>query len=106
MKVYKMKIVRLISTITLAIGLFVSGANLYAHGSDSGGFMEGFMVTRHFTGAWDQIDQESQGLLLEVIEQGDDSRRAVAYWYTYGEDRKTAWYLGIGDLLEDRIEWL
>jgi len=106
MKVYKMKIVRLISTITLAIGLFVSGANLYAHGSDSGGFMEGFMVTRHFTGAWDQIDQESQGLLLEVIEQGDDSRRAVAYWYTYGEDRKTAWYLGIGDLLEDRIEFV
>ncbi len=36
MKVYKMKIVRLISTLTLAIGLFVSGTNLVAHGSDSG----------------------------------------------------------------------
>ncbi|MDX2416416.1 MAG: hypothetical protein QNK19_03035, partial [Xanthomonadales bacterium] len=65
--------------------------------------MGNFMVTRHFTGAWAQVDQESQGLNLEVIEQSDDSRRSVAYWYTYGADRKTAWYLGIGDLIEDHI---
>jgi hypothetical protein len=68
--------------------------------------MDDFMVTRHFTGAWSQVEQESQGLSLEVIEQADDSRRSVAYWYTYGKDRKTAWYLGIGDLIEDRIEFV
>ena len=100
-----MKVIRLIMTTTLAIGLLGSGANLLAHGSSSGDGMGDFMVTRHFTGAWTQVDQESQGLTLEVIDQWDDSRRSVAYWYTYGADRKTAWYFGIGDLVEDRIEF-
>lgn len=101
-----MNIVRLISTITLTIGLLGSGTNLFAHGSSgSGSFMDDFMVTRHFTGTWDQVDQESQGLSLEVIEQLDGSRKAVVYWFTYGADRKTTWYLGIGVLIEDRIEF-
>jgi hypothetical protein len=65
---------------------------------------EGLIVTRHFTGLWDQVDQESQGIALQVIEQLDDSRRSVAYWYTYDADRKTAWFIGIGDLIENRIE--
>jgi hypothetical protein len=96
---------KLILTITLTIGLCLSSVNLFAHGPGSGGSEDGLMVTRHFTGAWEQVDQESQGLSLEVIEQADGSRRAVAYWYTYGTDRKTAWYLGIGDLVDDRIEF-
>ena len=101
-----MKVISLFSTFSLAIGLTVSGANLFAHESGSGsGNSEDFMVTRHFTGAWTQVDHESQGLNLEVIEQLDDSRRSVAYWYTYGADRKTAWYLGIGDLIDNRIEF-
>ena len=75
-----MKFIRLASTLALAIGLLVSGGNLLAHGSGQSGSDDGLMVTRHFTGAWDQEDQESQGLTLEVIEQGDNSRRAVAYW--------------------------
>jgi hypothetical protein len=75
----------------------------YAIAVRQGNSNDGFMVTRHFTGAWDQVDQESQGLSLEVIEQVDDSRRSVAYWYTYDADRKTAWYLGIGDLDENQI---
>jgi hypothetical protein len=63
------------------------------------------MVTRYFTGLWDQVDQESQGITLQVIEQTDGSRVAVAYWFTYGADRKTAWYLGVGTLVEDRIDF-
>ena len=100
-----MKVIKLFSSIALAIGLTVSGANLFAHesGSGSADSMGEFMVTRHFTGSWAQVDQESQGLNLEVIEQLDGSRRSVAYWYTYGADRKTAWYLGIGDLIDDHI---
>ena len=98
-----MNAMKLFSGITLAIGLTISSANLFAHGSGSGDSMGDFMVTRHFTGAWAQVDQERQGLNLEVIDQWDDSRRSVAYWYTYGADRKTAWYLGIGDLIEDQI---
>jgi len=63
------------------------------------------LTTRHFTGLWDQVDQESQGITLQVIEQSDDSRVALAYWFTYGSDRKSAWYMGIGTLIEDRMEF-
>jgi hypothetical protein len=101
-----MKVIRLIPIIALAIGLLGSGTNLFAHGPGSGNDMGSFMVTRHFTGNWAQTDQESQGLSLDVIDQIDDSRRSVVYWYTYGQDRKTAWYLGIGDLIENRIEFV
>ncbi len=102
-----MKTMMTIATIALAVGLFGSSANLFAHGmgTEPDGPADNLMVTRHFTGAWTQVDQESQGLNLEVIEQLDDSRRSVAYWYTYGADRKTAWYLGIGDLIDNRIEF-
>ena len=101
-----MKAIRLISAMIFAVGLLGSSTNLLAHGPGSGDGMDNFMVTRHFTGNWAQTDQESQGLSLEVIDQIDDSRRSVVYWYTYGQDRKTAWYLGIGDLIEDRIEFV
>ena len=94
-----------ILTVTLAIGLSAPGTTLFAHGSGSGESQDDFIVTRHFTGSWDQVDHESQGLSLDVVEQADDSRRATVYWFTYGDDRKTAWYLGIGYLVEDRIEF-
>jgi hypothetical protein len=100
-----MKISSLVLTFTLAAGLFSAVTNLFAHGPGSGEFSDDIIVTRHFTGTWDQVDQESQGLSLDVIEQDDDSRRSVMYWFTYGNDRKTAWYLGIGDLVENRIEF-
>ena len=95
-----MKALGFISILTLATGLLSFSANLFSHGQGPGSLM----VTRHFTGAWEQTGQESQGLSLEVIGQFDDSRKSVAYWYTYGADRKTAWYLGIGNLVENRIE--
>jgi len=85
------------------IGLFGPGTNLFSH--ESSDSTDGFMVTRHFTGVWDQVDQETQGLSLEVIEQLDDSRRSVVYWFTYGADRNATWYIGIGDLVDNRIEF-
>lgn len=97
---------KLKTTTFVGMALLIASTSLYSHGPGPGEFFDELMVTRHFTGAWDQVDQESQGLTLEVIEQGDNSRRAVAFWYTYGNDRKTAWYLGIGDLVEDRIEFV
>lgn len=102
-----MKTVRLISLIALAISLFGLSTNLFAHGSGTlpGNTMGDFMVTRHFTGTWDMVDHESQGLSLEVVEQFDGSRKAVVYWFAYGSDRKTAWFLGIGVLVDDRIEF-
>ena len=101
-----MKVIRCILATALSFGLLGANANLFAHGSDSGSAMDELMVTRHFTGSWEQVDEQSQGLSLEVIEQLDDSRRSVVYWYTYGADRKSAWYLGIGDLIDNRIAFL
>ena len=98
-----MKIIRYFSTVALIVSLLSTGSSVFAHGSGPDGPMDDFIVTRHFTGAWDQVNQESQGLTLEVIDQLDESRKSVAYWYTYGADRKTAWYLGIGDLAENQI---
>ena len=76
-----------------------------AHNTEPGSQHGNMIVTRNFTGIWDQVDHESQGIALQVVDQLDDSRRAVGYWYTYGADRKTAWFMGIGELVDDRIEF-
>jgi hypothetical protein len=100
-----MKVIRLISSVALAIGILGSSTIASAHGPGSGSTDDGFIVTRHFTGIWDQVDQEAQGLALQVVEQLDNSRKSAVYWYTYGADRKTAWFIGIGDLVDNRIEY-
>jgi len=63
------------------------------------------IVTRHFTGIWDQVDHEAQGIALQVVDKPEDSRRAVAYWFTYDSDREAVWYVAIGDLVDNRIEF-
>lgn len=62
------------------------------------------VVTRNFTGGWDQTDHESQGISLQVIDQASGDKVAVAYWFTYGEDDKSAWFLGVGPVTGNRIE--
>ena len=55
------------------------------------------VVTRYFSGLWDQPKQESQGIVLNIIDREEDGKKkAVAYWFTYGEDQATAWHMGIG----------
>jgi len=98
-----MKTSRLLWMLSLAMGMTLSAVDAVAQ--EPGNPADNIMVTRHFTGVWDQPNQESQGLTLEVIEQLDGSRRAVAYWFTYGADRQSAWVLGIGDLVDNRIEF-
>jgi len=54
-------------------------------------------VTRYFSGLWDQPKQETQGIVLQIIDQEENGhKRAVAYWFTYGDNLDTAWYIGIG----------
>jgi hypothetical protein len=98
-----MRFFRHITCLLLIAGLAILSTPVLAQGADDHP-ADRIMVTRHFTGIWDQVDQQSQGIALQVVEQLDDSRRAVAYWYTYGDDRKTAWYIGIGDLVANRVE--
>ena len=67
---------------------------------------EDLLVTRNFTGAWDQPEHESQGLNVTIIDQANGEKIAVAYWYTYGDDSKSAWFLGTGPVTGNRIEML
>ncbi len=62
------------------------------------------VVTRYFSGLWDQPKQESQGIILQIIDQVEDgNKKAVAYWFTYGDDTDTAWYMGIGHVEGDQV---
>ena len=62
------------------------------------------LVTRHFTGLWDQVEHESQGINLQIIDQADGSKVGVAYWFTYGDDMESAWFFGVGPVDGDRID--
>jgi len=61
------------------------------------------LITRHFSGVWDQPEQESQGIILQIGEQGDDEKVGIAYWFTYGEDLQTTWYVGVGPVNGNEI---
>jgi len=62
------------------------------------------LVTRNFSGLWDQSNHESQGLNLQVIDQATGDKVGVAYWFTYGDDMESAWFFGVGSITGDRIE--
>jgi len=61
------------------------------------------LITASFSGIWDQPEQESQGIILQIGEQGDDEKVGIAYWFTYGPDLKTSWYLGVGPVSGNEI---
>jgi hypothetical protein len=56
------------------------------------------LVTRAFSGIWDQPDQQSQGLILQIADLPDDSKNAVVYWFTYAGDLESAWYFAVGEV--------
>lgn len=62
------------------------------------------IVTRGFTGLWDQVEHENQGINLQIVEQPDGTKDGVAYWFTYGDDLTSAWFIGIGPVVGNRIE--
>lgn len=67
-------------------------------------FARDLVVTRYFSGLWDQPKQESQGIVLNVIDQEEDGhKKAVAYWFTYGDNLDTAWFVAIGRVEGDRV---
>ena len=71
--------------------------------SSSSVFASNLLITRHFSGVWDQPEQESQGLILQIGEQDGDKKVGIAYWFTYGEDLQTTWYLAVGPIDGNQI---
>jgi hypothetical protein len=61
------------------------------------------VVTRYFSGVWNQPHQANQGLMLQIAAQPDGGRVGAAYWFTYDGDLKTAWYAGVGPIEGNQI---
>jgi hypothetical protein len=81
------------------IRVFVSILTLlFALAATVPAFAADLVVTRYFSGLWDQPKQENQGIVLQIIDHDVEVKRAVAYWFTYGDDLETAWYIGIGQV--------
>ena len=66
-------------------------------------YADDLLITRHFSGAWDQPEQESQGFILHIAERPDDTKLGIVYWFTYGEDLQTSWYVARGPVNGDEI---
>jgi hypothetical protein len=62
------------------------------------------LITGSFSGIWDQPEQESQGIILQIGEQAEDEKVGIAYWFTYGPDLQTSWYLGVGPVVGNEID--
>jgi len=60
------------------------------------------LITASFTGIWDQPEQETQGLIIQIGESNEE-KVGIAYWFTYGEDLQTTWYLGVGPVTGNEI---
>ena len=62
------------------------------------------LITGSFSGVWEQPEQESQGMTIQIGEQDGDKKVGIVFWYTFGSDFLTAWYLGIGPVTGNEIE--
>jgi hypothetical protein len=66
-------------------------------------FAGNVLITRYFSGSWDQPDQESQGFIVQIAERVDGEKLGIVYWFTYGEDLQTTWYLARGPVNGNEI---
>ena len=62
------------------------------------------IVTRNFTALWDQPLHQNQGINLQIVHESTGEKVGVAYWFTYGDDMMSAWFIGIGSVVGDRVE--
>lgn len=66
-------------------------------------FADEVLVTRYFSGAWDQPEQESQGFILHIAERPGDTKLGIVHWFTYGDDMQTSWYVARGPVNGNEI---
>lgn len=53
------------------------------------------------TAHWFDTEREGEGWSLEILA----NEQAVGYWFTYDEEGHPRWLIGIGDMIDDRIEF-
>ena len=55
-----------------------------------------FELDRTFSGIWDMVDHQSQGVVLNISKGPEGEKIGSMMWFTYGDDMETAWYLAVG----------
>lgn len=63
----------------------------------------GGIVTRNFTGIWDQPLNESQGTVIQLVGNGAGGLDAVVYWFIYDDNATPYWYVGQGPVSGNTI---
>jgi len=76
--------------------LFCSAALLLAAALSGPLLAADLVVTRYFSGLWTQPKQDHQGIVLQIVDGDPEMKKAVGYWFTYGDDLESAWFIGIG----------
>jgi len=71
-----MKTVEWLSLALLLVGISFIPVDVTAHVTGSNGSPDGLIVTRHFSGIWDQVDQERRTAWIHADQSR--SRRAIA----------------------------
>lgn len=69
-------------------------------------------VDETWSGIWNQPDHESQGFIIQIAESDedvdgdgdDDDLVSATYWFTYSEDMKPHWLLGLGPVVGDTLD--
>ncbi|MBT8060788.1 MAG: hypothetical protein KJO33_14400, partial [Gammaproteobacteria bacterium] len=56
-------------------------------------------VDNTFSGLWYDPDHDGEGYLVEVLEGG----QALVYWFTYHRDGRQRWFIGLGEVEDNRI---
>ena len=61
--------------------------------------LEEFVVRDEMSGAWFDPAHDGEGFIIEML----DSRRAVVYWFTYDENGRQRWFIGIAQARKNQL---
>ena len=81
---------------TLALQRLTSVAGFACKGEQQ---PERFPVHQGLSGAWYAPAQDGQGWMVEVL----NDAQALVYWFTYDNEGKQRWLVGVGDRVDEKI---
>ncbi len=60
-----------------------------------------FLLEAGITSSWFDLSRSGEGFLLEVLADG----RVVLYWFTYDDEGNQDWYVALGEIRGNRVEF-
>lgn len=58
-----------------------------------------FVVEPGTSAAWFDVNRNGEGFVIEILA----NNQAVMYWFTYDSEGEQDWYIGVGDIVGNRI---